>query len=257
MSVIHLSAEEMATVNDAVLKYFGITLRQTEDKKNAKADEAEEEDFAIILPFDFRELQEIYSSEIDACSNDDFILKTLAVVSEFVITESRLLSTESFNEIIGKSIRQDLLRMYIFREEYLEGSDRSFTLRGPRGSMLITNRCDWIWDELIGEYFRRVLPDVESIDTAKVELITGQKKRPGRKPKDGRVPALLWGTYQLLHDMHSFRSPMPNCLCNFIVLLLQLQGVFRPDTEIDAMWVRAELRYIQSRPQKPTYSPSF
>ena len=61
------------------------------------------------------------------------------------------------------------------------------------------------------------------------------------------MPRLMWGTFRLLTDLHGFRTPMPNVLCEFIIRLLQIQEVFPENTDIDTLWVRAQLRYLRGK----------
>jgi hypothetical protein len=73
------------------------------------------------------------------------------------------------------------------------------------------------------------------------------KRHRGRIPTDPRIAILMWGTYSLIREYCSFRSPMPNRLCQFIIAYLQILDILPTDTEIDTFWVRAQLRYIRSK----------
>ena len=146
--------------------------------------------------------------------------------------------------------------------DFCDNAERSFsqrtrrmpaiTLRSKKGSIRLHNSLNWLWQDLVWPYMEKKFPDILNAEDARKELLTGKRRR-GRRPNDPRVPVLLWGTYRMLYDLHGFNSPMPNSLCNFIIQLLQIQDVFPNETEIDTLWVRAELRYINSRPVKPRF----
>ena len=99
---------------------------------------------------------------------------------------------------------------------------------------------------MVKEYLRTHLADIDSIETAEIEL-NKIKRHRGRIPNDPRLSLILWGTYTFLKEHYKFKSPMPNSLCQFIIIYLQTLDILSHDTDIDTFWIRAQLRYILTR----------
>ena len=196
-------------------------------------------------------IRKIFEELPGVSDKDTAILDALILLSSYIKSNVPLLDEESFAKATKMYTRQDVLRLYIFCEEN-KCSYEGISIRGKKGSIRIHNSLNWLWKDLVGPYMEKNFPDILNAEEAKKELLTGKRRR-GRRPNDPRVPVLLWGTYKMLSDLHGFSSPMPNSLCNFIIQLLQIQDVFPNETEIDTLWVRAELRYIKSRPVKPRF----
>ena len=147
-------------------------------------------------------------------------------------------------------IRRDRLRMFTFFADILPGAE--ITLRCGRHSVRLCNYADWIREDWIGPALKREIPDIRNVKQAREELLRGRPGR-GRRAKDARIPVLLWGTYSLITDTHSFPTPMPNVLCDFLILMLQKMSILPENTDVDSLWVRAELRYLRSRKVKPRF----
>ena len=233
--ILKYPPEEFGVAAENLLRFYGIDLTHTE------------KDFTdFTASFNVDSLTHKYGTLIDE------VLDTLLLLTEYVIVNTPTINADSFKRVLQNYTRQDLLRLYVFCYDYLDGENRVFTMRGRKGSVRLENYCNWFRDEMVQDYLKKNLPGITSVAQAKAELLSGKRKR-GRVPNDARVPALLWGTYQLLIEQQGLPDAMPNILCEFLIQLLQLQQVFPTDTEIDAFWVRAQLRYIRSREKKPRY----
>ena len=235
--------DTFAKASTLLNEYYGIELLPSMYQK----------DDTIILEtsLDIDGIRKIFEELPGTSENDSLIVDTLILISSYITSNSQLLDEESFTKETKVYTRQDMLRLYAFCEEN-KHSYEGITIRSKIGSIRLQNNLNWLWKDLIDPYLKTNLPDIQSSEEARKELLTGKRRR-GRRPNDPRVPVLLWGTYQMLSNLHGFSSPMPNSLCNFIIQLLQIQEVFPLDTEIDTLWVRAELRYIKSRPIKPRF----
>lgn len=224
-------------------KYYGIELLPSMYQK----------DDTVVLKtsIDIDGIRKSFEELSGTSENDSLIVGTLILLSSYIKSNAPLLDEESFAKATKAYTRQDMLRLYVFCEENRH-SYEGITIRGKKGSIRLQNSLNWLWKDLVDPYLKKSLSDIQNSEEARKELLTGKCRR-GRRPNDPRVPVLLWGTYQMLSDLHGFSSPMPNSLCNFIIQLLQIQDVFPLETEIDTLWVRAELRYIKSRPIKPRF----
>lgn len=224
-------------------EYYGIELLPSIYQK----------DDTIILEtsLDIDGIRKIFEELPGTSENDSLIVETLILLTSYIKSNAPLLDEESFAKAMKVYTRQDMLRLYAFCEEN-KYSYEGITIRSKKGSIRLQNSLNWLWKDLVDPYLKTNLSDIQSSEEARKELLTGKSRR-GRRPNDPRVPVLLWGTYQLLSNLHGFSSPMPNSLCRFIIQLLQIQDVFPLETEIDTLWVRAELRYIKSRPIKPRF----
>ena len=244
MTQLTFTPEEYGAAADNLRKYYGIELTNlTEEPQRFPAS------------FDAELLAASYTALACSYPNGALcqeVLDTLLLLTAYVVDHTPTINEESFKKVLQNYTRQDLLRLYVFCYEYLDGENRAFTMRGSKGSVRMENYCNWFREELVKDHLKKYLPEITSLAQAKAELVSGRRKR-GRVPNDARVPALLWGTYQMLMEQQGLPDAMPNILCEFLIQLLQLQQVFPTDTEIDAFWVRAQLRYIRSREKKPRY----
>ena len=224
-------------------EYYGIELLPSITQK----------DDTIVLEtsLEHEVIRKIFEDLPGVSDKDSAILDALILLSSYVKCNAPLLDEESFAKATKSFTRQDMLRLYIFCEEN-KCSYEGISIRGKKGPIRLHNSMNWLWKDLVGPYMEKNIPEIMNAEDARKELLTGKRRR-GRRPNDPRVPVLLWGTYRMLYDLHGFNSPMPNSLCNFIIQLLQIQDVFPNETEIDTLWVRAELRYIKSRPVKPRF----
>ena len=242
--ILTFSPVQFGVAAENLQRYYGIDLANTE------------KDFTdFTASFNADSLTYKYGTLICSFANWEFsreVLDTLLLLTEYVIVNTPTINADSFKKVLQNYTRQDLLRLYVFCYEYLDSENRVFTMRGRKGSVRLENYCNWFRDEMVRDYLKRNLPGITSVAQAKAELLSGKRKR-GRVPNDARVPALLWGTYQLLTERQGLPAAMPNALCEFLIQMLQIQQVFPLDTEIDAFWIRAQLRYIRSRDKKPRY----
>lgn len=190
-------------------------------------------------------LMEAYSSLPGPYDNDDTIIKVTSLMAYYFEKNKPMADEESFHYAIQKNVRQDLLRLYVFCNNSMKNYE-NINISSRVDSIKLGNNCNWLWNDLVKDYLKANLPDITSVAQAKDELIRGKSKR-GRQPKDARIQVIIWGTYRLLNDLHGFKTPMPNSLCEFLVKLLQYMGILPENTEIDKYWIRAELRYLKSK----------
>lgn len=240
MTQYTFSAEAFSRASGLIRQYFGIEITNQAQCKDGST--------TLNTSLDLNEIRKAYAELPGPSPNDSVIQDAVILLSDHVKSNAPLPDENSADKTAK---RQDMLRLYVFCEENLH-SHEDITIRSRTGSIRLANSSNWLYEKLARPYLQANLATITSLDEAKKELLTGRRSR-GRKPNDPRVPALLWGTYGMLSELHGFDSMMPNALCNFIIRLLQIQGVFPPDTEIDTLWVRAELRYIRSRPVKPRF----
>lgn len=240
MAQYTFSAEAFSKASGLISRYFGIEITNQSQCKDGS--------ITLDTSLDLNEIRKAYAGLPSSSPNDSVIQDALLLLSDHVKSTAPMPDENSADKITK---RQDMLRLYVFCEEN-SNSHEDITIRSRTGSIRLANSRNWLYEKLAKPYLQANLATIASVDEAKKELLTGRRSR-GRKPNDPRVPALLWGIYGMLSELHGFDSLMPNTLCNFIIRLLQIQGVFPPDTEIDTLWVRAELRYIRSRPVKPKF----
>lgn len=227
---------------------------------DVESDAIEEEPdgtFILETKVDVARLSENYHDLIQSYKGLDITLNTgvlnaLILMSDYVLRHAPALDEASFRKALENYMRQDLLRLYVFCYESLEGERHEITLRCKQGSVRLQNCCNWFREELMRDYLETHLPEIVTLQQAKDELLTGRRKR-GREPKDARIPSLLWGTYDALVTQQNLPETMPNALCQFLIQLLQLQEVLPLDTEIDTFWIRAQLRYLRSKGKRPRF----
>ena len=203
------------------------------------------EDKAIIeTTINIQQLQQGLRSCFGKCENEDILLDTFCVVSYYLQKDSLGLSTNIFSNL-NTLLRKDLLKLYLMVYD-----DRKtvtwISLRTVDGTIKLNNYCNWFLDNMVKEYLRTHLADIDSIETAEIEL-NKIKRHRGRIPNDPRLSLLLWGTYTFLKEHYKFKSPMPNSLCQFIIIYLQTLDILSHDTDIDTFWIRAQLRYILTK----------
>ena len=194
-------------------------------------------------------LRESYRQLIGNEDREIELIDTLATVSHYMSSDSLGMSVSIYH-MLDEMIRSDLLRLYIM---LYDSSPQTtwISIRTINGTIRLRNYCNWFQDDMIKNYLKKNLPDIQNVSQAKSEL--EKNKRPkGRIPNDPRLSHLLWGTYSLLHDACAFKTPMPNRLCQFLLIYLQMLGIVPLDTEIDTFWIRAQLRYIRSKKNQKT-----
>lgn len=188
---------------------------------------------------------------LGTCDNEDLIIDTFCVVAYYLRKDSLGLSTNIFNNL-NALLRKDLLKLYMTVYD-----DRKpvtwISLRTVDGTLKLNNYCNWFLDDMVKEYLRKNLSDIGSVKEAEEEL-NRIKRHRGRIPNDPRLSLLLWGTYTFLTQHYNFKSSMPNNLCQFIIIYLQVLDILPSDTEIDTFWIRAQLRYIRSKKESENQS---
>lgn len=144
-------------------------------------------------------------------------------------------------------IRRDLLRLYVFCSQM--DAETNLTLRSGKLNIRLGNCGDWTRVRLFRPFLAAEMPDVANARQARAELEAVKPVR-GRRANDIRIPILLWGAYEMLSCAHRFRTPMPNVLCEFLIRMLQRMSVLPEETDIDTLWIRAQLRYLRGRKEK-------
>lgn len=244
MKQISLSPERFKNARALLRSYYGLKLRSPRPDSDGS--------ITIGTSADTDSIERAYDELIGSNENSLVLKDALILLSWYVINTGPALDANSSKEAFGRYLRQDLLRIHVFFNSTVK-SPGAISLRSRDGSVKLDNCCNWIWEDLLKDYLREKLPDIKSAEQAGKELLNCKNRR-GRRPNDKRVPVLLWGTYRMLSDKNEFSSSMPNALCEFIITLIQAQGLFPQDTEIDAQWIRAQLRYIKTKDQKPSFS---
>ena len=191
--------------------------------------------------------------ELDAADSFNSIYNTLEVPENDELTRKTLLllvyCIRQDAKLVGNSPiehKRDKLRLFLLCASTKDGD--ALIIKNRTRSFRLENNTNWIVNEIImPELLRLELNKDLTPEAAQHELMSLEKHKRGRKYKDPRVPILLWGTFRLISDRHTFRTPMPNILCNFLIRFMLLLGIFPYNTEIDALWIRAQLRYIRSR----------
>ena len=150
--------------------------------------------------------------------------------------------------------RQDLMNLLLLCETTKPGD--VIIVKNHSRSFQLTNESRWFIEELLAPFVRKALGDDCTAEKAVAELANTGKRHRGRQTKAPQMMSLIWGIYLFLTERHGFRTPMPNALCNFIIRLLQLMDLLPEQTEIDSFWIRAQLRYMQSRKVKSGFSPA-
>lgn len=141
--------------------------------------------------------------------------------------------------------RRDLLRLLILCNTTKTGD--VIIIKNRSRSFQLHNDANWFIQTVIKPIIIKELGDSITISQATEELEKATTRHRGRRAKDPQMLKLIWGTYRLISNTHSFRTPMPNTLCNFIIKLLILMDILPENTEIDAFWIRAQLRYMKSK----------
>lgn len=216
---------------------------------------------ALHVPFAALELQNsIAKGVMDAyatmgtCPHDELLHRVFLILTCVVRTSPEFTGQNPVDLKHAKRLRLDLLRLYI-----LNGTTRAgdaLIVKNRSRSFRLENDANWFFRELAGPFLEQHLGRHITREQARKELEAGESHRRGRRVSDPRVPRLMLGTWRLLTDLHGFRTPMPNVLCIFIIRLLQLQGVFPENKDIDTLWVRAQLRYLNGKAKKQNQESS-
>ena len=230
-----INAERLSVAINNINRYF----------LSEKVQNLQSEDFLEFEPeINTEKLDGLYDLYIGNMVNRTLILDALALLS-VCVKEDLLWESPRLYELIDEQIRIDLLRLYIMLNE---DQDKTtwVSIRTSSGTTRLQNYCNWVFDDMIREYVSKHLTDINNLTQAHHALKLTKRKR-GRTPNDPRLSTLIWGIYSLLRDSCKFNSPMPNKVCQFIIYYLQLINIIPLDSEIDTFWIRAQLRYVQSK----------
>ena len=161
----------------------------------------------IVADIDLIRLRESFRQLIGNDDKERELTDTLSAVSHFMSSDSLGMSVSIYN-MLNEMIRSDLLRLYIMLYD-TSPQTTWISIRTINGTLRLKNYCNWFQDDMIKNYLKKNLPDIQNVSQAKSEL--EKNKRPkGRVPNDPRLSHLLWGTYSLLYDACTFKTPMPN-----------------------------------------------
>lgn len=194
-----------------------------------------------------KSITDAYSS-LGSCPNDELLCRTFVVLTSVVTAYPEFASQNQGKTLHSQQVRCDLLRLFVLCSTTHEGDE--IIIKNRSRSFRLVNDANWLFRDLVCPFLEKHLEAGITLEQARCDLEAGVSHRRGRRVSDPRVPRLLMGTWRMLTDLHGFRTPMPNSLCNFIVRLLQLQGIFPENTDIDALWVRAQLRYLNAKADK-------
>ena len=193
-------------------------------------------------------------SSLGNCPNDELLCRTFVVLTGIITTYPEFASQYQGKTRHGQQVRRDLLRLYVLSSTTREGDE--IIIKNRSRSFRLINDTNWLFRDLVDPFLKKHLEAGVTLEQARCELEAEVSHRRGRRVSDPRVPRLMLGTWRMLTDLHGFRTPMPNSLCNFIIRLLQLQGIFPEYTDIDTLWVRAQLRYLNAKADKQNQESS-
>lgn len=219
---------------DCLIRYYGFARNQF--PKETGVDIAKE--------CNAYKLKEIYLT-ISPSNYDDEILHALQLLVYVVRTQSRFNRPYTAENLKEQMRRRDLLRLMILCDTTKTGD--TIIIKNRSRSFQLHNDMNWFISDVVKPVVDKELGESLTVGEAFLELENANTRHRGRRAKDPQMLNLIWGTYQLISDRVSFRTPMPNALCNFIIKLLILMDVLPENTEIDAFWIRAQLRYMASR----------
>jgi hypothetical protein len=130
-----------------------------------------------------------------------------------------------YNSVLHNSIYPEILSLYkliLESKKYKHKGDK-ITLTYKQDKIDI-NTAAWFLDD-IEAYFKNRFPDL-TLDTINQLLQTTNKA--GRKSKDPYVMIMIWGTYQLLKNHHSYfkseKAKISKEICEFIISYLNHIG---------------------------------
>ena len=198
--------------------------------------------------FDQIQLNALYETLGAECTppNRDEIIRTLQMLVVIVRSQPFSKHVYTADDLKEQMKRRDMLRLLVLCNTTRIGD--TIIIKNRSRSFQLHNEVNWFIEELIKPNVNAVLGGM-SYEDALSELENETSHHRGRRAKDPLMLNLIWGTYRLISDRCHFRTPMPNALCNFIIKLLQLMDILPENTEVDAFWIRAQLRYIASRKQ--------
>ena len=195
-----------------------------------------------------KDLETIYKP-LGESQNDETILDCLCVMTCFLEDSAILGRVAIERRTTDELIRREILKLYVFCGE--TRSRDTVTVYSSTSKVKFANYNGWLRERLLKPFFDREL--TESITLAKArETLEYTRKKAGRVAPDPRMQFILLGTYDLVTALRSFPTPMPGKLCDFLGNLLIFWNIMPDRPVIDAAWIRAQLRYLKSKPVKPS-----
>lgn len=250
--MITLTERELKTALEALNRYYGISgdLLPEEDDNWLQRSPQAHDSATLRTKWNPFALTEAFATIGDSGQHLQLV-KTLAVLTTCVLESPRLQGALYTRELFERMKERDYLRLYEFVTSTRDHDE--ITIRNKTRSIRLNNYYNWFVKDLLEPFLQSKLAKIDNLEEALAELDAPKPVKKGRRASDPRVGILLWGTYQMITDELKLSSPMPNNLCNFLIILLQIQQVLPVSPVIDAFWVRAQLRYIRSRPEKPRF----
>ena len=243
--MLTLKESEFKTALKAIEHYYGITEEYLPTSFRAGTP------IPAKVTWDVEGLrQSIKALALDADQHRQ-LFANLVVLTICVLESPRLQGAMYTRELFERMKERDYLRLYEFVKSTRD--DVEITIRNKSRSIRLNNYSNWFVKELLKPFLQPKLARIDNLEEALAELDAPKPVKKGRRASDPRVGILLWGTYQMITDELKLASPMPNSLCNFLITLLKTQQVLPVSPVIDAFWVRAQLRYIRTRPEKPRF----
>ncbi len=228
------STAEYIRIVQLLNHYYGIK----EGEVKSIIDASEDGSFELNETNGLRAAYETLGTSI----NDIELLKTLQLL---------VYCQDKHPNIIGTPYsgnRLDLLRLVILLATTKEGD--MLIIKNKTRSFQLDNNHNWVIKQCVQPFLQEKGLGALTSEEAQREIDNQSSRRRGRRYKDPRMPIVLWGTFRLLSDLHGFHTPMPNILCNFLVLFLQFMMILPQNTDIDALWIRAQLRYIRGKQEE-------
>ena len=157
--------------------------------------------------------------------------------------------------LFEESIRPQMLKLYIFShsKEFLDNPQQKILLSvGKTQSCSINNTDAWFTARMVGEYLKRFIPEITSVEAAKEELSYYEKVIKGKKGRgynDYRANVIMLGTTHLFRHFHVFYQKLPDTLCFFISDFLLYTGIFT-QSKRDNFYpenIRSQVSYMESR----------
>lgn len=247
-----LTEQELRTALEALENYYGLAGDLLPQDDECWLDRSQQTKCATLLKtrWDTHVFSEAFATIGDPGQHLQLV-KTLAVLTTCVLESPRLQGALYTRELFERMKERDYLRLYEFVKS--TRNHEEITIRNKTRSIRLNNYYNWFVKDLLEPFLQSKLAKIDNLEEALAELDAPKPVKKGRRASDPRVGILLWGTYQMITDELKLSSPMPNNLCNFLIILLQIQQVLPVSPVIDAFWVRAQLRYIRSRPEKPRF----
>lgn len=185
--------------------------------------------------------------------------KDVNLVKSIMDEETRDTASVLFEE----SIRPQMLKLYIFThsKEFLDNPHQKIQLSvGKTQSCYISNTDVWFTARMVGEYLKRFIPDITSVEVAKKELSYYEMETKGKKGRgydDYRANVIMLGTTHLFRHFHVFSKKLPDTLCYFILDLLVYTGIYtHSQREVllpQNIW--SQVRYMESRNSPVKFPP--